>query len=258
MSKPDVTFPAWDPGREIVLDPGSPEPLYFQVSRQLHAAIEDGRLPAGARLGNEVDLAANLRLSRPTVRQAIQTLVNQGLLVRRRGVGTQVVRTKVARPLRLSSLFDDLAGLGGKPESAVLANRVEDADAKVAELLEAPGLAHVRRLTRIRSTDGEPLALMNNYLPADVIDPTDDELRERGLYQLLRSAGVRLHAAEQNIGARLATEEDAELLHEEPGAALLTMQRTTYDDTGRVVEYGWHVYRASRYTFNLSLTNGPQ
>jgi DNA-binding GntR family transcriptional regulator len=258
MSKPDVIFPAWDAGREIVLDPGSPEPLYFQVSRQLHAAIEDGRLPAGARLGNEVDLAAKLRLSRPTIRQAIQTLVNQGLLVRRRGVGTQVVRTKVARPLRLSSLFDDLAGLGGKPESAVLVNRVEEAGAEVAELLEAPGLTHVRRLKRLRSTDGEPLALMNNYLPDGVLDADDDELRERGLYQLLRSAGVRLHAAEQNIGARLATEEDAELLREEPGAALLTMQRTTYDDSGRVVEYGWHVYRASRYTFNLSLTNGSQ
>ncbi|MEV4057006.1 GntR family transcriptional regulator [Amycolatopsis sp. NPDC049688] len=258
MNKVDVTFGAWDPGREIVLDPDSPEPLYFQVSRQLHAAIEDGRLPAGARLGNEIDLAASLHLSRPTIRQAIQTLVNQGLLVRRRGVGTQVVRTKVARPLRLSSLFDDLAGLGGKPASAVLVNRVEDAAAEVAELLEAPGLTRVRRLKRIRSADGEPLALMNNYLPGDVLDPGDDELREHGLYQLLRSAGVRLHAAEQHIGARLATEEDAELLDEEPGAALLTMQRTTYDDSGRVVEYGWHVYRASRYTFNLSLTNGPQ
>ncbi|MEV6825933.1 GntR family transcriptional regulator [Amycolatopsis sp. NPDC051102] len=258
MGEVDIRFPAWDAGREIVLDPDSPEPLYFQVSRQLHAAIEDGRLPAGARLGNEIDLAASLRLSRPTIRQAIQTLVNQGLLVRRRGIGTQVVRTKVARPLRLSSLFDDLAGLGGRPESAVLVNRVEDASAEVAELLEAPGLTRVRRLRRIRSADGEPLALMNNYLPDGVIDPGDGELRERGLYQLLRSAGVRLHAAEQNIGARLATEEDAELLQEEPGAALLTMQRTTYDDTGRVVEYGWHVYRASRYTFNLSLTNGPQ
>jgi len=59
-------------------------------------------------------------------------------------------------------------------------------------------------------------------------------------------------------GARLATGEDAELLDEEPGAALLTMRRTTYDDTGRVVEYGWHVYRASRYSFSLSLTNCPR
>ena len=254
----DVVRADWEPGREILLDPGTPEPLYFQVSRQLRAAIEDGRLPAGSRLGNEVDLAAALRLSRPTIRQAIQSLVNEGLLVRRRGVGTQVVRRKVARPLRLSSLYDDLEGLGGRPESEVVINRLEPAEPDVVERLEAPGLDEVRRLRRIRFTDGEPLALMNNYLPAGLIDPTDAELREKGLYQLLRSAGVRLHAAEQSIGARLATEEDAELLQEKPGAALLTMQRTTYDDQGRVVEYGWHVYRASRYAFNLSLTNGPQ
>ncbi|GAB3386778.1 GntR family transcriptional regulator [Amycolatopsis echigonensis] len=249
------TSPAWDPAREIAVDPASPEPLYFQVARQLHAAIDDGRLPAGSRLANELDLAASLRLSRPTVRQAIQSLVNQGLLVRKRGVGTQVVRTKVARPLRLSSLYDDLTGLGGTPETAVLCNRVEDADAETAALLEAPALARARRLKRIRSTDGEPLAVMNNYLPDGLLDPSDEDLRENGLYQLLRAAGVRLHSAQQSIGARLASAEDAELLCEEPGAPLLTMQRTTYDETGRVVEYGWHVYRASRYSFNLSLTN---
>ncbi|GAA3524927.1 GntR family transcriptional regulator [Amycolatopsis ultiminotia] len=250
------TSPVWDPAREIVVDPDSPEPRYFQVARQLHAAIEGGRLPAGTRLATELDLAASLRLSRPTIRQAIQFLVNQGLLVRKRGVGTQVVRTKVARPLRLSSLFDDLAGLGASPRSQVLVNQVEPADADTAALLEAPGLARVRRLRRIRSAGGEPLAVMNNYLPDGLVDPADEDLRDHGLYQLLRSAGLRLHSAQQEIGARLATAEDAALLHEQPGAALLTMQRTTYDETGRVVEYGRHVYRASRYSFNLSLTNG--
>lgn len=249
-----MNTPSWDPG-EIVVDPNSPEPLYSQVARQLRAAIEDGGLPSGGRLDNEVDLAARLHLSRPTIRQAIQSLVNQGLLVRKRGVGTQVVRTKVARPLRLSSLFDDLSTLGDKPETVVLVNRVEPAGEDVAEQLETPGLERVRRLKRMRSTGGEPLAIMNNHLPDGIIEPTDDELRDKGLYQLLRAAGIRLHAAQQNVGARLATEEDAELLDEKPGAALLTMQRTTYDDGGRVVEYGWHVYRASRYSFNLSLTN---
>lgn len=252
------TSPAWDPVRGIAVDPASPEPLYFQVARQLQAAIDDGRLPAGSRLANELDLAAGLRLSRPTVRQAIQSLVNQGLLVRKRGVGTQVVRTKVARPLRLSSLFDDLAGLGETPSSQVLVNRVEPADAETAVVLEAPELKQVRRLKRIRCTGGEPLAIMNNCLPDGILDVGDDELRSHGLYQLLRQTGIRLHSAQQSIGARLATEEDAELLDESPGAALLTMQRTTYDETGRVVEYGWHVYRASRYSFNLPLTHGPQ
>ncbi len=244
----------WDPGSEITVDPGRSLPLYSQVAEQLRAAIDNGLLPTGTRLDNEIELAARLGLSRPTMRQAIQELVSQGLLVRKRGVGTQVVRTKVTRPLRLSSLFDDLTGLGQSPGTRVLTNRVEPAGSGVAELLEA-GLKSVLHLARVRSTDGEPIALMNNYLPVDIITPSDAELEERGLYRLLRAAGVRLHSAQQTIGARVADTSDAELLGETPGAALLTMTRTTYDESGRVVEYGWHVYRASRYSFNLSLSN---
>lgn len=244
----------WDPGSEITVDPRRSLPLYSQVAEQLRDAIHNGLLPTGTRLDNEVDLAARLGLSRPTMRQAIQELVSQGLLVRKRGVGTQVVRTKVTRPLRLSSLFDDLTGLGQTPGTRVLTNRVEPSGSGVAELLEAH-LKSVLRLTRVRSTDGDPIALMNNYLPAGIIAPTDAELEERGLYRLLRAAGVRLHSAQQTIGARVADATDAELLGETPGAALLTMTRTTYDESGRVVEYGWHVYRASRYSFNLSLSN---
>ena len=244
----------WDPATEITVDPGRSLPLYSQVAEQLRDAIDKGLLPTGTRLDNEVDLAARLGLSRPTMRQAIQELVSQGLLVRKRGVGTQVVRTKVTRPLRLSSLFDDLTGLGQTPGTRVLTNKVEPAQAGVAELLEAH-LKSVLRLVRVRSTDGDPIALMNNYLPTGIIAPTDAELEERGLYRLLRAAGVRLHSAQQTIGARVADAADAELLGETPGAALLTMTRTTYDESGRVVEYGWHVYRASRYSFNLSLSN---
>ncbi len=244
----------WDPGTEITVDPGRSLPLYSQVAEQLRDAIDKGLLPTGTRLDNEVDLAARLGLSRPTMRQAIQELVSQGLLVRKRGVGTQVVRTKVTRPLRLSSLFDDLTGLGQTPGTRVLTNKVEPARAGVAELLEGH-LKSVLRLARVRSTDGDPIALMNNYLPTGIIAPTDAELEERGLYRLLRAAGVRLHSAQQTIGARVADDVDAELLGETPGAALLTMTRTTYDESGRVVEYGWHVYRASRYSFNLSLSN---
>ncbi|MFD7512815.1 GntR family transcriptional regulator, partial [Streptomyces sp. NPDC059853] len=94
------------------IDRGSPVPLYFQLSQQLEAAIEHGELLPGTLLGNEIDLAGRLGLSRPTVRQAIQVLVDKGLLVRRRGVGTQVVHSRVRRPLELSSLYDDLESAG--------------------------------------------------------------------------------------------------------------------------------------------------
>jgi DNA-binding GntR family transcriptional regulator len=76
------------------------------------------------------------------------------------------------------------------------------------------------------------------------------------LYEVIRAAGIQLHAADQSIGARRATPEEARLLGEPRSAALLTMQRTTYDDHGRVVEYGNHLYAASRYSFEHSMLAG--
>ncbi|MFC7327080.1 GntR family transcriptional regulator [Marinactinospora rubrisoli] len=232
-------------------------PLYFQVATQLEAAIDSGALPAGSRLDNEVQLARRLGLSRPTVRQAIQTLVDKGLVVRKRGVGSQVVHNRVKRALELSSLYDDLSAIGQQPTTRVLANTVEPASAQVARALDVPEKTQVWHLERVRHARSEPIARMRNYLPADLIPIPDDALlAERGLYQLLRAGGVRLHAAHQTIGARAAGRAEAELLDEPEGAPLLTMERTAYNIEGRVVEYGTHLYRASRYSFDLSL-RGP-
>ena len=92
----------------FLLDRASPVPLYYQVAQYLEEAIEDGRMPPGTQLDNELQLADQLGLSRPTLRRALQYLVEKGLLVRRRGVGTRVVQPKVRRPVELSSLYDDL------------------------------------------------------------------------------------------------------------------------------------------------------
>lgn len=99
----------------IDLDRSSPIPLYFQVAEQISEAIRRGDLIPGSRLDNEILLADRLGLSRPTVRQAIQYLVDKGLLVRKRGVGTQVVHGQVKRSVELTSLYDDLRGAGQSP-----------------------------------------------------------------------------------------------------------------------------------------------
>src|SRR5207253_1784985 len=108
-------------------------------------------------------------------------------------------------------------------------------------------------IVRLRLAMDEPIAHMTNYLPAGRVAVNTEELEEHGLYQLLRSQGVLLHSATQAIGARTATAREAKLLRERRNAAVLTMQRTSYDDHGAVVEYGSHIYAASRYTFELSL-----
>ncbi|OEV04269.1 GntR family transcriptional regulator [Streptomyces oceani] len=237
----------------LSVDRGSPVPLYFQLSQQLESAIERGLLVPGNLLGNEIELAGRLGLSRPTVRQAIQALVEKGLLVRRRGIGTQVVHSQVRRPLELSSLYDDLEAAGQQPATRVLRLETQEAGAEAAAALGLAEGARVRLLERLRLTHGEPVAFLRNYLPPDVLKPEVAELERTGLYRLLRGAGSTLHSARQSVGARSASAAEAELLDEQAGAPLLTMQRTTYDDTGRAVEYGTHLYRASRYAFNFQL-----
>jgi DNA-binding GntR family transcriptional regulator len=238
----------------VLVDRASPVPLYFQVARQLEQAIESGELPPGSRLDNEIALAEELGLSRPTMRQAIQYLVDKGLLVRRRGVGTHVARARVRRPVGLTSLFDDLTRAGQEPTTAVLAHRVEPASGVVAATLEVAEGTPVVALERLRRTRGEPLAILRNHLRADLAPLDADVLAQRGLYEVLREAGVAPASANQSIGARRATTAEAELLDETRGAPLLTMRRTTFDERGVVVEYGDHLYRASRYSFEVALT----
>ncbi|WP_186780251.1 myo-inositol degradation transcriptional regulator [Streptomyces salinarius] len=238
---------------DLSVDRSSPVPLYFQLSQQLEASIEHGALTPGSLLGNEIELAARLGLSRPTVRQAIQSLVDKGLLVRRRGVGTQVVHSKVRRPLELSSLFDDLEAAGQRPATKVLVNTVVPATGAVAAALGVAEESDVHRVERLRLTHGEPMAYMCNYLPPGLLDLDTGQLEATGLYRLMRAAGITLHSARQTIGARAATDGEAERLGEDPGAPLLTMERTTFDDTGRAVEFGTHTYRPSRYSFEFQL-----
>lgn len=242
---------------QFSVDRGSPVPLYFQLAQQLEAAIEQGQLAPGSLLGNEIDLAGRLGLSRPTVRQAIQSLVDKGLLVRRRGVGTQVVHSQVKRPLELSSLYDDLEAAGQRPATRVLRHAVQPATAEVAAALGVPEGADVVLVERLRLAHGEPMAHLRNHLPSGLLALESAALEETGLYRLLRGAGITLHSARQSIGARTATAAEAERLAETAGAPLLTMERTTFDDTGRAIEFGSHTYRASRYAFEFQLLVRP-
>jgi GntR family transcriptional regulator len=239
--------------RALQVDRSSPIPLYFQLAQQLEEAINDGRLTPGSRIDTEVELARRLRLSRPTVRQAMDYLVDKGVIARRRGAGTRVVSADVRRPLELSSLHDDLLRSGQRPTTQVLSMTVEPVTGEVAHALQLPDGSDAVLLVRLRSAMHRPIARLTNYLPMNFADLTSAELEQQGLYEILRGRGIRLHSASQVIGARTATMAEAKLLDERRSAAVLTMQRTTLDDHGGVVEFGTHIYAASRYRFEFSL-----
>jgi DNA-binding GntR family transcriptional regulator len=238
---------------EVVVNRSSPVPLYFQVAEQIERAILDGHLQPGDRIANEVSLADQLGLSRPTMRQAIQTLVDKGMLVRKRGVGTQVVHAPIRRSVELTSLHDDLKRAGMQPVTVVLDLGTVTASEDVAVRLNVPTGTSVWQLVRLRSVQDEPLALMRNYVPEAVVDLGSTDFGAVGLYEHFRTSGVHLRVAHQTIGARLADAAEARLLGGRKGDPVLTMERTSYDDQGRAVEYGSHLYRPDLNAFETTL-----
>lgn len=235
------------------LDRTGPIPLYFQVSSRLEAAIRSGAVPTGARLENEIAIAQRLGLSRPTIRRAIQELVDKGLLVRRRGIGTQVVQGQVTRQVELTSLYEDLKSAHHEPGTRVIEHSIVPASEPVAISLGLPRGSDVVYLRRLRSTDGVSVALLENYLPPEFADISTEQLEERGLYQILRGRGITIRIAQQKIGARRALKDENELLDIDKGGPVLTMERVAFDSSGRAIEYGHHCYRPDMYSFETTL-----
>ncbi len=235
------------------LDRTSGGPLWSQLAARLELAIEDGRIPTGVRLENEIALSEQLGVSRPTVRRALQELVDRGLLVRRRRVGTQVVHGRVTRPVELTSMWEDLHRAGQEPATTVLVCERVPAGAEAAERLGLALGADVLHLRRLRLADGAPVALLENVLPPAFVDITAEELATAGLYGILRARGVDIRVARQRIAARPARTDEASLLEVPRGAPLLTMERVAFDASGVPVEFGRHGYRHDRYAFETTL-----
>jgi GntR family transcriptional regulator len=228
-------------------------PLYFQIARQLQASIDNNVIPAGIRLENEVELSERFGVSRPTIRQAIKVLVDQGLLVRRRGIGTIVMRRFIKRPVALSSLYDDLSAAGRHPSTKLISMRAEPCPGEVAGRLSLTLDSPVVVIERLRLADGEPIALMCNYLPSDLLELDAAHLVSGGLYELLRTHGIAPAVAEQSVGARAATAREARLLEVPARSALITVIRVAFADSGRPIEYGTHIYPGGRYILHMSL-----
>lgn len=241
---------------DIHLDRSSPIPLYHQLARELERSIAEGPLVKGAFLGNEIDLSESWQLSRLTVRRAIQELVDSGLLVRQRGVGTQVVNDELPKPPRLGSLYDDLAHEGRNPTTTVIMHERVVADAVVSDELGLPRGSIVIHVERCRYADGRRLAILRNWLTVEAAgDLTTEELAANGLYHLLRSRGVWPHYAMRHIGARVANPTDAALLGLSVGAPLLTVRSVMQDTSGTRVEVGEHVHDASNYTMDSAVVD---
>jgi GntR family transcriptional regulator len=238
------------------IDKNSPIPVYYQIMNHLREKIAAGDFPVNSTLPPERELVETYQVSRMTVRQAIAELVNEGILVRRKGIGTFVAPPKLEQKLSsLTSFTEDMAQRGMKVGGRILSFKEVVPDATIRKILGLGAGDTVFEGVRLRLADDEPMALETTTLVTSLCPGLKrEDLENQSLYKLLTERwGLQLEYATQSIEPILASPHEATILHVAPGAPLLLMYRITYDQSGRVFEHVKSLYRGDRYKFIIEL-----
>lgn len=235
------------------INPRSPVPKYHQLSEILADLIAT-ELEVDTPIPSERVLAERFGVARMTARQAVNQLVTGGKLYRVPARGTYVARPTIVLPARLTSFTQDMASRGLTPGSVDLVRRTDPAEPAVAVQLGVRPGEQVHVIERLRTADGEPMAIERAYLPAAIAPGLSEQsLADRSLYAVLEERhGIVLDAGEQTISASTVTGADAGLLAVPDGSPVLLLTRRSFA-TGVPVEYVVSAYRADRYQLHVSL-----
>ena len=233
------------------LDPKSSQPLYQQLQRALRDAIEQRILGPDDALPSERQLAAELGVSRITVRKAIDGLASDGLLVSRQGSGNFVSSRIDKNFAKLTSFSEDMRARGRRPHSVWLSRSQGTVTPEEAlKLALSPGTL-VYRFHRLRFADEAPMAIERATMVAAAMPPL--EAIGESLYDALESMGNRPVRALQRLRALLLDAEQAKLLEAHESDAGLLVERLGYLRDGRAIELSQSYYRGDMYDFIAEL-----
>ncbi|MEG2029560.1 MAG: GntR family transcriptional regulator [Janthinobacterium sp.] len=228
-------------------NPASDTPLYMQLANMLSDGIASGDWRANQALPSERVLSDILEISRVTARKAIDQLVEQGLVVRRRGSGNYIA-PRIEQPLSdLSSFSEQLQQRGDTPSSHWLRRDVMQADADAQLSLGLSPGTRVARLRRLRTADEVVMAIETTTIPA-LYMPNPHSVTD-SLYGYLEANGTIPMRALQHIRAVNATAEQAKLANIKTGEAMLHITRVSYLDNGAAVELTHSYCRSDYYEF---------
>ncbi|MES1193429.1 MAG: GntR family transcriptional regulator [Solirubrobacterales bacterium] len=222
---------------------------------QLRSIMEDliDALKPGDPLPSERELAERYGVARMTVRAEITRLAAEGRVERVQGRGTFVAEARVAQAATLSSFTEDMRARGLTAGSQVLGQGTEPADELVAGRLGIEPGALIVRLRRVRTADGEPMALEEAFLPAERFGAlAEEDLDGLSLFTVLEERfGASFPSADQQVVAVEIVGEDANLLRVAPGRAGLKFHTILLDDDEQPLAYAWSLFRGDRYEIRL-------
>lgn len=240
---------------EIIRD--SKLPIYHQLYEILRANIVGGKWRPGDMLPSESELIEQYAVSRVTVRQAFEALVNDGLVNRQRGRGTFVVEPKVEQGLnRIISFTEDMRQRNYKPGTEILSAELIPAPADIADKLEISPNDLLARIERLRLADDQPMSIEQSHLVYRYCpNILQDDYVHEPLREILETKyGLRLVRAKQVVRAITASPKLASRLGVTATSALLMIERVTYSDQNIPVEFLRLYHRGDRYSLSNELT----
>ena len=236
----------------MTLDPSSSVPLHIQAEQMLRRLIESEEYKNGKMLPKEVELSEQLHISRNTLRQAINQLVVEGLLVRKKGVGTKVARKGINGGVKnWLSFSQEMRMLGIEVRNYELHLSHKKAKSEIAGFFGCPEETRCVVMERVRGNTTFPFVYFISYFnPA--LPVTGDENYSIPLYEMLeKNYGIVVKLSREAVSARLAGDFIADKLEIAANDPILIRKRFVYDDKGVPVEYNIGYYRADSFTYIL-------
>ena len=218
------------------------------------------QLVVGDAIPSERQLSAEFGVSRLTVRAALDDLVREGLLVRKRGSGTFVSEPKIAQELTMTSFTEDMRRRGMVPASKTLDLRTTPAGAWLGRILYVSPSEPVVIIKRLRLADHETMAIETLHVRAALVpNLSAEDLEEHSFYELLTGRyGLDIVGGLQTIESTVTNEEESEVLGVPLHSPALLFERTTRSRAGEVVEYVRSIYRGDRYRVVTELSREPR
>lgn len=227
--------------------------MYIRIHDQIKKEIEDGIWKIGDRLPSERELSETFGVSRMTLRQAIQTLADEGILERKIGSGTYVARQKVQEMMSGPTSFSDIIrSQGSTPSSQTLSYFITSPSSSEMEKLGLSSDQQILKMERIRFSDDIPICFEVASIPYHLVSEFSKEEITRSLYQVLANQGHRvIGKSSQTISALNASEKIAHYLDLKKGDAVLRLRQISYFDNGTPFEYVRSLYAGERFEFYL-------
>lgn len=239
---------------ETIIERVSFVPYYHQLKEILRRAIETEQIKPGENIPPERELGERYKISRITVRKAIEQLIYEGMLYREQGRGTFVSRSRIIHPMKILSFTEDMQQRGFKPGTKILETKIISGDKEISQCLAINANEEIAMISRIRLANNEPIAIETSYLPHRLYpNILQEDLTGSFIRLTEQKYHLRLAKATQVIDVSLPSEQEKKILKINEGVPVFLVKRASYLENNQTVEFLKAVYRGDRYKFTMHL-----